>query len=211
MIYSSNKKRFSFYSLTRMAKAFSLICNLLLIAAMLINCQTASLKSGKSVQDKDVTQTYEDSADIYIHRGDAHFSTGAFEKAIGLWRVAADKLQNQNNDFLQGKTFLKISKAYQAIGQVSKALDFIDAALQIADKIKDASLQVACLSQKGSIYLGIGQASDAQVHLEQALSLAKKANDQKVLAEVYTHLGNLFTYQRQYEPAGVRRFTGQSI
>ncbi|MDJ0915260.1 MAG: CHAT domain-containing protein [Desulfobacterales bacterium] len=201
MTYFLNINRFYSRGLNRITKALGSIGNLLIIALLLANCQTASLDSDQGVHDNNALQTYEESADKYLQLGDAYFAKGDFENAIGSWRVAVDKLNSQDYDLRQCKTFIKISKAYQAIGQASKALEFIDRAMQTAAQIKNVSLQAAGLSQKGSIYLGIGQAENAQDNLEQSLGLAKIANDPKVLAEVYTHLGILFTYQHQYAKA----------
>ena len=116
----------------------------------------------------------EASPDILMKQGLHAYQRGAFDKALGTWKQAAQGYEQQGKPMEQSRALVAAAQASEAMGQVTHALQQLEVALALAQQSEDRAWTATVLSSLGHTYLAGHQADAAMQQLTQALETAPK-------------------------------------
>jgi CHAT domain-containing protein/Tfp pilus assembly protein PilF len=140
-------------------------------------------------------------ADKYMAEGVQYFQRGDFEQAISNFEEAERLYAKEKHSKKQFEVLVKLSQAYQSIGQIENALKSSNTAMEVAKGSGEQILVAEALSLSGSIYLGIGQTNEAYQYLDDGLRMARRLGNSKLTASILNNLGNLYTSTKEYDKA----------
>ena len=113
----------------------------------------------------------------YMSEGSLSFQHGAFEDAISNWTEAFLLFEKEMNTNKQCEVLIKLSQAYQSVGQYDKALKSLERALTLAKESNDKDRTASTLGYLGNLHIAIGQADMAEHYLNESLTMAKDLGD----------------------------------
>ncbi|HEU4505812.1 MAG TPA: CHAT domain-containing protein [Nitrospira sp.] len=116
----------------------------------------------------------EASPDILMKQGLHAYQRGAFDKALGTWKQAAQGYEQQGKPMEQSRALVAAAQASEAMGQVTHALQQLEVALALAQQSQDKVWTATVLSSLGHTYLAGHQPDAAMQQLTQALETAPK-------------------------------------
>lgn len=116
----------------------------------------------------------EASPDILMKQGLHAYQRGAFDKALGTWKQAAQGYEQQGKPMEQSRALVAAAQASEAMGQVTHALQQLEVALALAQQSQDKAWTATVLSSLGHAYLAGRQPDAAMQQLTQALETAPK-------------------------------------
>lgn len=93
------------------------------------------------------------------------------------------------------------SQSYRARGDLNKAMDYINIALNLCDSTNDTHNMAASLNLKGNIYAMKDKGDSALYCYEQCLDIANRTNDNEVLASLYISIGIYHKDKGEYKKA----------
>ncbi|MEI6428831.1 MAG: CHAT domain-containing protein [Pseudanabaena sp. ELA607] len=150
--------------------------------------------------------------------GSIYYQTGRYQEAIAIWET---NLQNTPEPMVQIALHSNLALAYRQIGQISRAIEQWQAALEILhqnpvnqdhNSSERDQQQAAMLTEQGQLYSEIGQHQSAIAILEKALDIVQKpeyasktayiviaAAAQGSLGNAYSAIGNLAKAQTALE------------
>jgi len=136
-----------------------------------------------------------------MSQGLASFQRGDFEHAVSLWVEAARLFEKNGAIGKQAEALIKLSRAYQAIGQYNQSLKDLESALLLAKKSENPLRVASALGEMGNVYIAIGPIEKAEQYLNEGLLLAIEIGDSDLSAVILNNLGNLFASQKKYKEA----------
>lgn len=126
---------------------------------------------------------------------------GDFRKAV-ISGLEAEKIYvKEGMKKEQIRILIRISDAYQSIGQYKKALESLKKALGYAEDTGDKVLMAGAMGRLGRLSLLINRPDDAEALLKEAVILAKKENSEEVAASIMNDTGNLYVLKKSYKEA----------
>ena len=159
----------------------------------------------KSTSDKELANSISapeiPATEKYMSEGSLSFQHGAFEDAISNWTEAFLLFEKEVNTNKQCEALIKLSQAYQSVGQYGKALKSLERALSLAKESDDKDRIASTLGYLGNLHIAIGQADMAEQYLNEGLTMARDMGDSGLEATILNNLGNLFASQKRYEDA----------
>lgn len=139
--------------------------------------------------------------DTHEKRGSAFYGQGSYERTIDEWEAALQQYRIEEDIDGQCRIQLKLSEAYQAIGQFEKAGKSLKTAGKLASMLKDPVKTASAANQLGSLYLGAGLPAEATRHLQAGLDISRNIDRTDLAANILNNLGNLYSYQKNYPNA----------
>jgi len=136
-------------------------------------------------------------------QGLASLQRGDFEHAISYWIEAVQLFEKEGKPVKQAEALIRLSRAYQAIGQYKQSLKQLESALAIARKSENRSTIASALGEMGNVYIPVGPPEMAYQYLNEGLNLAKEIDDADLSAAILNNLGNFFTSQKKYDQATI--------
>ncbi len=136
-----------------------------------------------------------------MEEGLRSFKRGDFEQAVSSWTEASRLYESEGMPKEQCKALIKISQVYQSIGQHSRALHNLEAALVLAEKSGDRSLVATVLGSLGNLYIATGPVHESYRYLNEGLAMARYQDNSALSAVILNNLGNLLASQQRYEEA----------
>jgi CHAT domain-containing protein/Tfp pilus assembly protein PilF len=140
-------------------------------------------------------------ADDVAAQGLKAFQQGDFEQAVLSFGEAARLYESEGQLSRQSDTLIRLSQAYQSIGQYTDALKNLEAALALAEKSGNRTQIAFALGTIGDVYIATGPEETALKYLNEGLRIAKEVNNQELSAIILNNLGNLLTAQKKYSEA----------
>jgi CHAT domain-containing protein/Tfp pilus assembly protein PilF len=151
------------------------------------------------------TAAGDQSPDALMRQGLQAYQRGAFDKAFGAWKQAAQVYEQQGKPMEQSRALVAAAQASEAMGQVTHALQQLEVALALAQQSEDKVWQATVLSGLGHTYLAGHQPDAAMQHLTQALETAPK-DATPVVAGIHNNLGLAQVAQKKL-PEALASFT----
>jgi tetratricopeptide (TPR) repeat protein len=146
------------------------------------------------------------SADQSAAQGLKSFQQGDFEQAVLSFREAARLYESEGKPSRQSDALIRLSQAYQSLGQYSDALKNLEAALALAEKSGDRTQIALALGTIGDLHIATGPEETALKYLNEGLRIAREVNNQDLSAIILNNLGNLLTSQKKY-PEAIAAYT----
>lgn len=137
----------------------------------------------------------------HMEEGLLAFQRGDFDQAISRWTEASRLFESEKMPEEQCKALIKVSQAFQSIGRYNKALQTLEEALILAEKIEDQTLIASVLGNLGNVYIATGPEDKSYRYLSKGLSMARDQRDSGLSAAILNNLGNLLTLQERYSEA----------
>ena len=126
--------------------------------------------------------------ETFMKQGLQAYQHGAFDKALGAWKQAAQGYEQQGKPMEQSRALVAAAQASEAMGQVTQALQQLEVALALAQKSQDKVCDRDGPEQLGHAYLAGRQPDAAMSHLSQALETVPY-DATPVIAGIQNNLG----------------------
>jgi tetratricopeptide (TPR) repeat protein len=137
-----------------------------------------------------VTPAYEDGvlADAYILLGRACRARGEWQAAIGHFTAAVN--YGDPPRYMSAHNFLAL--LYLDIEQPRQALDHLEAALEVAERMGERPGQGVIRGNMGRAYLALGRLDLALAQQESALALSREAHNRPSEMHILAFLGDVY-------------------
>jgi CHAT domain-containing protein/Tfp pilus assembly protein PilF len=136
-----------------------------------------------------------------MEEGCTLLKNGAFEEAIPRLTNALHLYEEEGKPGEQAQVLVKLSQAYQAIGEYQKALQNLERALVLARTSGNRALTASVLGGIGNVTIALGPEDLAYQYLNEGLAMAKGLEAPDVSAAILNNLGNLLSSQKRYAEA----------
>jgi len=141
------------------------------------------------------------SPEAYYEKGVLNFKKGDFEAAIKNWTQSEALYKNIGKPEKQCMVWIELSRAYQAIGLSSQALDVLEKALKLAEKSENKYHQASVLTHLGNLYTIMGNEDLAENYLTRSLFISNTLDAPELSAAILNNQGNLYLYKKNYGTA----------
>jgi tetratricopeptide (TPR) repeat protein len=159
---------------------------------------------------------------VYLDAGHYLFQCGEFDRAYELLGSSSDFLQERGMVWagiavlepferaevmermqpkLCGQMLGTLGSAYDRLGQVEKAIEYCQQALDIAKEVGDRESEGALLGNLGVAYADLGQVEEAIEYYQQALVIQKDIGDRMGEGNKLGNLGSAYYHLGQVEKA----------
>lgn len=132
-----------------------------------------------------------------MQQGNQAYARGAFEDALAHWKAAAQQYHATGSVEGESRALASAAQAQQALGHSTQALQSLELASALAQRMPDQTWQATVQAQLGRTYLAARQLDAAAQHLAQARELGEKAMSPALSASVLNDLGVLHALKRQ--------------
>ncbi|MBN2701578.1 MAG: CHAT domain-containing protein [Methylothermaceae bacterium] len=140
-------------------------------------------------------------AEQQMSRGSIAFQRGNFENAAHFWSAAVDLYEKEGERAKQVDVLIRLSEAYQALGQYGRSQQSLHRVLKLA-RGQENSLGVALASNGlGNVYFFLGNREKARRYLEMSLVRARELKQSELVAMVTNNLGNLLVQEGKHSAA----------
>ena len=129
------------------------------------------------------------------------YQRGAFDQALTAWKQAAQLYERQGQIRDQSRALVNAAQASEATGQVNQALQQLEVAFGLAQKLQDRAWTVTVLDSLGRSYLAAKQPDAATQYLTQALEKTNSQDSPRTLAAIQNNLGLAQVAQQQMTEA----------
>src|SRR5262245_6905951 len=146
------------------------------------------------------------SADELMRQGFQAYQRGAFDKALTSWKQAAQLYEQDGKIRDQSRALVNAAQASEATGQVTQALQQLEVALAIAQKLQDRLWTITVLDNLGRTYLAARQPDAATQYLTQALEMTTAQDSPRTVAAIQNNLGLAQVAQKKM-PEALTSFT----
>lgn len=126
---------------------------------------------------------------------------GENKVAIEVYEVAKDFFEKEGDKRMEAYTSTNIANVQYQIGNYDLALASVDNALELYEKITDASGIANALKMKGGIVQQLGEVDNARALFEQSMKICDQIGDNLTKASLLNQLGILNARQSRYEEA----------
>lgn len=133
--------------------------------------------------------------------GGKWFRAGNFEKALEHWSRAASEYSAAGNLEGQALALLQSGEALVAVGRYPDALQPLQRALALAEKIEKPALVAAITSTLGNTSALAGREKEAEQLLRHSIDIAAQTGSTQVAASASNNLGNLLAAQGRFAQA----------
>ena len=191
---------YPFSSYCRFLFFLLLLCSLGSVLIFFSGCSLPKPTSDKKPVDS-ISAPKIPASEKHMSEGSLYFQRGAFEDAISNWREAFLLFEKEANTHMQCEALIKLSQAYQSVGQYGEALKNLETALALAKEANDDDRIASALGYLGNLHIAIGQPDMAEQFLNEGLAMAKVLGASGLEAIIFNNLGNLFASQKRYEDA----------
>jgi CHAT domain-containing protein len=140
-------------------------------------------------------------AALGIGQAEQGFQRGDFENAIEHWSALAQDLAQRGDIAGQITALIKLSHAYQSLGQNAASIATLNGASTLSDKSNNQRQKINILNSLGAAYVAVGKYQTATVFLQQATDKARADNAPGLQATILNNQGNLFAHQNKYNQA----------
>jgi CHAT domain-containing protein/Tfp pilus assembly protein PilF len=163
------------------------------LAAALVGaaCTLALAQTPPPVQTEAADQASAEARDIYSQQG-PRAALPNFEHALSLYRKAGDRRG-------EAITLGHLGNCYKRLGDLPRALDYLQRALAMKRELGDRLEEGKTLSHLGLVYWEMGDYKQAIEQLTRSISLARELGDQKLEAAALNNLSLVYDEQGDYQ------------
>ncbi|MDD5542408.1 MAG: CHAT domain-containing protein [Acidobacteriia bacterium] len=139
-----------------------------------------------------IAQTMKDAvseADILNALGETYFRLGDFKNAASYHERALERVKNLNRPFSTGLYLRNIAGDKVQLKDYTLAIQNLNEALALADKVQNRRLKSFVTNDLGAIYFDQGNLEKSREFLQQALEVRRAIGDKRGIAESLMHLG----------------------
>lgn len=141
------------------------------------------------------------SREQYREKATESFQKGAFAEEISNLQEVLRASEKDGDEEQQCDLLMKLSQAYEGIGEYGKSLQSLERALVLARKLESPARIASILGGMGNVYIALGPEQLAYRYLNEGLSVADKLGDPRISSAILNDLGSLFASQNRYEEA----------
>ncbi len=138
------------------------------------------------------------------------YQQGALEDASVQLDKAVDVFAKKQQPLLQIDGLTALAHVYRALGYHSKAVQRLDLAFVLSQKVADRGRQAGVMGALGQVYLEAGRYDAASDFLDQGLAIAREGNDTTRMAIILNEQGRLSLLQGNDEKA-LRNFNESQV
>jgi len=106
-----------------------------------------------------------DTAEEHMHKGEVFYQRGVFGEAAVNWMEAARLYEEAGQLKQQSLALLYLSQALERIGQTRNAIQTLETARDLANRVKDTGLVTRILGRLGHIHLRLGKEKEALAYV----------------------------------------------
>lgn len=161
-------------------------CGLAAVICFLLSLAAGSVSYASGDRQGDAMERLSDA----LRRGD-------FNRAIIYGNEAERAYEKEGNIKLRIAALMRVSSAYQAVGQYRRSLDSLKTALGLSGKEVDETLRAAVLADLGNAYIFTNQLTESENHLKEALEISRRNNSSDIQASALNYLGNLYVLRKK--------------
>lgn len=136
-----------------------------------------------------------------MEKGLAFYNSGKLGDAAASWENAAKDYSLVNDVEGQTKALIRASRAFQKMGQLTRASRLLHTASKLSGGTSHSGLTAQILGRMGNIYFAKGDLEKSYDQLIQALSMARRNKHSLLVAVLLNDLGNVLTAQQRYSSA----------
>ncbi|GAB4355143.1 MAG: hypothetical protein Kow0060_06850 [Methylohalobius crimeensis] len=140
-------------------------------------------------------------AEQQMSRGSIAFRRGNFENAAYFWSAAVDLYGKVGEREKQVDVLIRLSEAYQALGQYGRSRQSLHRALKLARRQKNSLGVALATNGLGNVYFFLGNREKARQYLEMSLVRARELKHSELVAMVTNNLGNLLVLEGKHSAA----------
>ena len=129
------------------------------------------------------TSTSQERAIVYNYLGTAFRQVGQTEQAIASWQKAIaiyNSASDKNSRLQLARLLTEEAQAYSELGQQKRALNILQSALEIAQRIPDPMTEAAAQGAIGNAYYALGDYEQALTAHQNSLRIARGINNNSV-------------------------------
>jgi CHAT domain-containing protein len=141
--------------------------------------------------------------EVSLKQGMQAYNAGNFEAALQQWRAAVGQLQAEGNEQGLANAHLYLAGALRELGRFSEAIDSLNQALGLANKLGNEDLQTRVMTSLGQVYILTGNEEKAVRYITESADRTKKDTDPALQGAVLNNLGSLFESQKKYDQAAI--------
>ncbi|KAF0128377.1 MAG: signal transduction histidine kinase LytS [Bacteroidetes bacterium] len=132
-----------------------------------------------------------------------YFKLGDYENAIDHFYKAIELTQQFSGGVPEGTLLLNVGNIYYQTGQINKALNLYQQALNAVSSEKDLRLSVHAMLNIGKMYEKLDQNDSARHYFEQSIAQSKKIDNQEPLTMSYNAFGKFLMKSADFDKAEV--------
>jgi CHAT domain-containing protein len=136
-----------------------------------------------------------------VEQGQRAFQTGAYGQAAIDWEKAVEDFRSQGNTNAEIRTSISLASAYQAMGQLRRAVQILEDSLSQAAQTRDRSLITLAEWKLGAALVMTSEPQRGEVLLNKALDAARADRNPEYSAAILNDLGNSLSSQQRYPEA----------
>ncbi len=143
-------------------------------------------------------------AQAFLKQGRLLLDRGAFEKAVSRLEAAAQQFADTGKQKEQAEALEGEAEAYQALGRYRKALDSLNMALSLVERLNEPKLTALILGRMGNSAFFLGHTDKAWEQLHQGMGIARELKNPETMAVLTTCMAKLHEMQGHYGQAVLR-------
>src|SRR3974390_3159063 len=136
-----------------------------------------------------------------VEQGQRAFQTGAYGQAAIDWEKAVEDFRSQGNTNAEIRTSISLASAYQAMGQLRRAVQILEDSLSQAAQTRDRSLITLAEWKLGAALVMTSEPQRGEVLLNKALDAARADRHPEYSAAILNDLGNSLSSQQRHPEA----------
>ena len=152
---------------------------------------------GLGVPQTQATELHRGSADQEMAQGKQWLAQGAFAQSAVHWAEAERLYNAEGNIRQQSRALTYLSYALLQEGQIWTAIEKLDDARTLSERIDDRPQKAVILGQMGNAKYALGKKDEALKHLQEALLLARDEKNDSLEAVLLNDLGNALALAAQ--------------
>lgn len=161
-----------------------------------------SLQYGKqAIELADSLQDYFNLVKAYSFTGVAYRLLGDYYNAIDYFFIGLSLAKEHNIPQQEGYAYINIANLYIYLEYFSNALENLDQAFVIAERINNSDMLSYILLNKGRVLMHLKEYPEAILNINQSLELRKEMGNTPGQAVCYKYLGDIHFARNEFEPA----------
>lgn len=175
-----------------------------------ISVESARLPTPADEKRLEAEKSYADGRRLSAAASSRDSAAKGYERAVSLWQEA-ERLSNGGNEdrYGQANALHSLGKLYKASGNLGKAIESYDRALQLRREIADRQGEASTLSDAAAAYRDLDAPEKALGPYEKALQICAEIGNRRGEASALHNIGYVYFLMRR--PDDALRFYGQAL
>jgi CHAT domain-containing protein/tetratricopeptide (TPR) repeat protein len=175
-----------------------------------ISVEAARLPTPADEKRLEAERSYADGRRLSAAASSRDSAAKSYERAITLWQEA-ERLSNGGNEdrYGQANALQSLGKLYKASGNLGKAIESYDRALQLRREMADRQGEASTLSDVAAAYRDLDAPEKALQPYEKSLQISAEVGNRRGEASALHNIG--FVYFLMRRPDDALKFYGQAL